>query len=111
MRLRSVGRLAAAACLGGTQLAAALDFDPTSSASIKAATGQVAKKLMTYYTGNLPGDTPGYLPDPYYWWEAGAMFGAMIDYWYYTNDTTYNDIVEQALVHQAGDDRNYMPVN
>lgn len=66
---------------------------------------------MSYYSGNKPGDTPGYLPDPYYWWEAGAMFGAMIDYWYYTNDTTYNDIVEQALVHQAGDDRNYMPIN
>lgn len=80
-------------------------------ASIKAATGEVAKKLMSFYTGNKPGDTPGYLPDPYYWWEAGAMFGAMIDYWYYTNDTTYNDIVEQALVHQAGDDRNYMPIN
>lgn len=80
-------------------------------ASIKAATGEVAKKLMSFYTGYKPGDTPGYLPDPYYWWEAGAMFGAMIDYWYYTNDTTYNDIVEQALVHQAGDDRNYMPIN
>lgn len=39
------------------------------------------------------------------------MFGSMIDYWFYTNDTTYNDIVEQALVHQAGDDRNYMPGN
>ncbi|KFY53720.1 hypothetical protein V497_08286 [Pseudogymnoascus sp. VKM F-4516 (FW-969)] len=110
MRLWSVARLAAA-CLGGVQLAAAIELDPDSPASIKAATGEVAKKLMSFYTGNKPGDTPGYLPDPYYWWEAGAMFGAMIDYWYYTNDTTYNDIVEQALVHQAGDDRNYMPIN
>jgi hypothetical protein len=24
----------------------------------------------------------GNLPAPYYWWEAGAMFGSMIDYWY-----------------------------
>ncbi|KFY34302.1 hypothetical protein V494_06874 [Pseudogymnoascus sp. VKM F-4513 (FW-928)] len=111
MRLWSVARFAAAACLGGTQLAAAVDLDPASPASIKSAAGEVAKKLMSFYTGNKPGDTPGYLPDPYYWWEAGAMFGAMIDYWYYTNDTTYNDIVEQALVHQAGDDRNYMPIN
>lgn len=66
---------------------------------------------MRYYTGNNTGDTPGYLPDPYYWWEAGAMMGSLIDYWYYTNDTTYNDLVEQALVHQAGDDRDYMPKN
>ncbi|OBT55637.1 hypothetical protein VE04_03862 [Pseudogymnoascus sp. 24MN13] len=111
MKLWSVARFAAAACLGGSQLATAIEFDPASPASIKAATGEVAKKLMSFYTGYKPGDTPGYLPDPYYWWEAGAMFGAMIDYWYYTNDTTYNDIVEQALVHQAGDDRNYMPIN
>ncbi|OBT42902.1 hypothetical protein VE00_07279 [Pseudogymnoascus sp. WSF 3629] len=111
MRLWSIARAATAACLGGAQLTAAIAFDPTSSASIKSATGEVAKKLMSFYTGNKPGDTPGYLPDPYYWWEAGAMFGAMIDYWYYTNDTTYNDIVEQAMVHQAGDDRNYMPIN
>ena len=39
------------------------------------------------------------------------MFGSLIDYWYYTNDTSYNDVVQQAMVHQAGDDRNYMPAN
>lgn len=79
--------------------------------SIKSAASTVAFKLMTYYSGNETGDTPGYLPDPYYWWEAGAMFGSLIDYWYYTNDTTYNNLTEQAMVHQAGDDRNYMPSN
>lgn len=67
--------------------------------------------MMRYYTGNNTGDTPGYLPAPHYWWEAGAMMGSLVDYWYYTGDSTYNDVVEQALVHQAGDDRDYMPTN
>lgn len=67
--------------------------------------------MMHYYTGNRTGDVPGNLPDPYYWWEAGAMFGAMIDYWYYTNDTTYNDEVQQAMLWQVGADDNYMPAN
>lgn len=67
--------------------------------------------MMKYYTGNNTGDVPGNLPDPYYWWEAGAMFMCMIDYWYYTGDTTYNDEVKQALVWQAGDDENFMPTN
>jgi len=34
--------------------------------------------MMKYYTGNHTGDVPGNLPDPYYWWEAGAFFGAMV---------------------------------
>lgn len=67
--------------------------------------------MMTYYTGNRTGDTPGNLPDPYYWWEAGAMFGAMIDYWYYTGDSTYNPVVTQGILHQVGPDENFMPPN
>jgi mannan endo-1,6-alpha-mannosidase len=71
----------------------------------------VAYDLMSYYTGNRTGDVAGNLPAPYYWWEAGAMFGEMIEYWYYTGDTTYNDEVKQALLHQVGDDKDYMPKN
>jgi mannan endo-1,6-alpha-mannosidase len=67
--------------------------------------------MMKYYTGNNTGDVPGNLPDPYYWWEAGAMFGAMIDYWYYTGDTTYNDVTSQALLFQTGPNADYMPTN
>ena len=67
--------------------------------------------MMKYYTGNNTGDTPGNLPSPYYWWEAGAMFGIMVDYWYYTGDTTYNSVVSQGLLSQIGTDDNYMPLN
>lgn len=71
---------------------------------------------MTYYHGNESGQTPGILPGPppagdYYWWEGGALWGAMIDYWHYTGDDTYNDVVTQAMLHQVGPDANYMPPN
>ncbi|OAX77967.1 hypothetical protein ACJ72_07728 [Emergomyces africanus] len=79
--------------------------------SIKAAAKILAKGLTSYYTGNRPGDVPGNLPAPYYWWEAGAMFGALIDYWFYTGDDTYNAITTQAMLHQASEDRNFMPLN
>lgn len=39
------------------------------------------------------------------------MFGTMIDYWFYTGDETYNDVTTQAMLHQAGEDRDYMPQN
>jgi len=29
------------------------------------------------------------------------MFGTLIDYWYYTGDSTYNDLVVQGMVHQS----------
>lgn len=80
-------------------------------ASVKAAASTVAYNMMTYYTGNRTGDVPGNLPAPYYWWEAGAMFGAMIDYWYLTGDATYNDVTMQAMLHQAGPNADYMPLN
>ena len=48
---------------------------------------------------------------PYYWWEAGAMFGSLIDYWYYTGDATYNDVVTQGLMFQVGSRNDFMPAN
>ncbi|KAH7129612.1 family 76 glycosyl hydrolase [Dactylonectria estremocensis] len=79
--------------------------------SIKSAASTVAYGLAKYYTGNYTGDTPGNLPDPYYWWEAGAMFGTLVDYWWLTGDDSYNKITTQALLHQVGDDDDYMPGN
>lgn len=73
---------------------------------------------MTYYTGNESGQIPGLLPGNgntcptcYYWWEAGAMFGALIDYWYFTGDTTYNDVTTQALLFQVGNHNDFEPLN
>ncbi|TVY75677.1 Mannan endo-1,6-alpha-mannosidase DCW1 [Lachnellula suecica] len=66
---------------------------------------------MVYYKGNLTGGTPGLLPPPYYWWETGAMFGSMIDYWYYTGDSTYNDETSQALLWQVGPNKDFMTPN
>ncbi|KAI9746464.1 MAG: hydrolase 76 protein [Claussenomyces sp. TS43310] len=89
----------------------ALEIDFTSPASIKNVASDVAYGMMTYYKGNESGQIPGNLPPPYYWWECGAMFGTLIDYWYYTGDTTYNDIVLQGMLHQTGSDDDFMPTN
>ena len=66
---------------------------------------------MSYYKGNESGQIPGLLPGPYYWWEAGAMFGSLIDYWHYTGDDSYNDVISQALQFQVGPYNDYMPPN
>ena len=99
------------ALLVGSRISQAISLDLNSTQSIKDAASTVAYDMMTYYTGNRTGDVPGNLPDPYFWWIAGAMFGSLIDYWHYTGDATYNDVVLQAMMHQVGPDNNYMPPN
>ncbi|KAH8647888.1 cell wall glycosyl hydrolase [Xylariales sp. PMI_506] len=91
--------------------AAAVDIDWTSDTSIKEGASAIGFDLMKYYTGNYSGDVPGNLPSPYYWWEAGAFFGAYIDYWAFTGDDTYNNVTFEALQHQTGDDGDFMPSN
>lgn len=76
------------------------------SDSIKNAAKSVATDMMGYYIGNQPGQTPGYLPGDgqqggYYWWVGGGMFGTMVNYWYHTGDTTWNDETAQALYFQS----------
>lgn len=70
--------------------------------------------MVSFYKGNETGQVPGllpYPPDGYYWWQAGAMFGALISYWYNTGDTTYNAITTQAMLFQVGSDIDFMPLN
>ncbi|KAF6833181.1 glycosyl hydrolase family 76 [Colletotrichum plurivorum] len=107
-------RITLSSIAAGMSLAAAvnaLDVTWSDDESIKSAASTAAYGLVKYYTGNNTGDVPGNLPDPYYWWEAGAMFGTLIDYWWLTGDDSYNAITTQAMLHQAGKDSDYMPEN
>ncbi|EGY13916.1 mannan endo-1,6-alpha-mannosidase DCW1 [Verticillium dahliae VdLs.17] len=67
--------------------------------SIRNAASTIAHGAMSYYNGNVSGqpEMVGDLPDPYYWWQAGALWGAMLDYYHFTGDSSYNDVVIQAL--------------
>ena len=39
------------------------------------------------------------------------MWGTLIDYWYLTGDTTYNDLTMQAIQWQTGPDDAFQPPN
>jgi mannan endo-1,6-alpha-mannosidase len=91
--------------------ATAYKLDPDSSASVQTIAKQMADDMLSFYQGTQPGQTPGLLPDPYYWWEAGAMLGALVEYWYYTGDDSYVDLTKQGLLFQVGDHDDYMPTN
>ncbi|KAM7195620.1 Glycosyl hydrolase family 76 domain containing protein [Rhypophila sp. PSN 637] len=100
-----------------TSAQAALQVDLNNPASLRKAASQVAYDLMTFYSGNQTGKIPGILPGPppggdYYWWEGGALWGTMIDYWLYTGDESYIPTTMQSLIFQSGPPQHaYMPDN
>jgi mannan endo-1,6-alpha-mannosidase len=107
--MRLIGLVAALGVL--VKSGSAIDLVVGDEDSVKSAASTIAFGLARYYTGNNTGDTPGNLPDPYFWWEAGAMFGTLIDYWALTGDDSYNAITSQALVHQGTENADFLPRN
>ncbi|PSR82355.1 glycosyl hydrolase family 76-domain-containing protein, partial [Coniella lustricola] len=74
-------------------------LDVNDTTSILGVAKALAQGAMSYY----PGTSESYaaLPTPYYWWECGALMGAMLDYSHYTNDTTYDALLTTALAAQV----------
>ncbi|KAK4082088.1 CAZyme family GH76 [Purpureocillium lilacinum] len=81
--------------------------------SIRNVAATIAYDAMGYYKGNVSKNEVdvGDVQKPYYWWVAGALWGAMLDYYYYTRDPTYNDVVLQALLAPVnmGANHDYTP--
>ncbi|EEU40986.1 uncharacterized protein NECHADRAFT_34132 [Fusarium vanettenii 77-13-4] len=111
MKLWALASLASLAVAANKTAPSSLDIkDPD---SIKDVAASIAYDAMTYYSGNtstVPKDL-GDLQDPYYWWVAGALWGVMLDYYHFTGDPSYNDVIIQALLAPTnlGPDHDYMP--
>lgn len=82
------------------------DLNVNESASIQGVARTIAAGAMSYYPGTA--DTFVDLPAPYYWWECGALMGAMLDYSHYTKDPTYDETLATALLAQVGPNFDYM---
>jgi mannan endo-1,6-alpha-mannosidase len=80
--------------------------------SIHSVSRTIASGIVSLYNESLEKDlTPGLFGDPYYFWEAGAVFGGLIEYAHLTGDTQYNELVTTGMVHQLGDYGAFMPMN
>ncbi|KAL2673670.1 hypothetical protein Neosp_012113 [[Neocosmospora] mangrovei] len=81
----------------------------------------LAADLIKFYHGNETGQVPGLLPDTttqskdddvnYYFYQSGAFMSTYIDYWQLTGDKTYNDLVMQGILHQVGQNEDFIPAN
>ncbi|KAH3682234.1 hypothetical protein WICPIJ_006792 [Wickerhamomyces pijperi] len=89
----------------------AIDLDITSKESICSASSLVVDGLMDYYEGTQFGGTIGMFQRPYYWWQAGHALGGVLDHWYYCQNDTYELILLDSLIAQAGENYDYVPSN
>jgi mannan endo-1,6-alpha-mannosidase len=96
--------------LAAVTLAVPLELDNTTS--IHNAQNLVAQGMMDYYNGNNSGETPGMFQEPYYWWESGVAWNALLDYTYYTqNCSIYCDLIKSSMLFQTGPQWDYLPAN
>ncbi|KAJ5594488.1 glycosyl hydrolase family 76 protein [Penicillium hispanicum] len=89
--------------------ASAIDLDITDEQSLKNAAATAAFNTMSNYTANQTGQAPGALPS--IWWEGGALFDILIQYWAWTGDASNNPAVSQGMYWQRGSGDDYMPRN
>ncbi|KAJ5807836.1 hypothetical protein N7474_009105, partial [Penicillium riverlandense] len=86
----------------------AIELDIDDEQSIKEAASKATWGAMTYYHGNESGSIPGNIPQK--WYEGGALFLTTINYWYFTNDSQYNDVTKVGLEFQ-GEPGDFYPTN
>lgn len=80
-----------------------IDLDLYNRQSILNAAGLLAHGVQELYNGNVSGGVLGKWPyPPYYWWESGGAWGGMMQYWAYTRDESYTNVMMEALVAQLG---------
>ncbi|KAJ5902590.1 Glycosyl hydrolase [Penicillium taxi] len=97
--------------LGGSlaiQGALAITLNVDDENSIKSAAKTVATDMITYYNDRESKDIPGKFDGT--WWEGGSMFMILIQYWFLTGDSQFNDLIQEGMYWQKGDD-NYFPSN
>lgn len=99
----------AAAILLATRSTLAIGLDITNTDSVIHAAQTIASSVMATYSNSS--GVPGLFSSPYYWWESGLAWDTMINYWSLTGDSTYNQLVGEALLFQRGPNNDYMPPN
>ncbi|CCH60186.1 hypothetical protein TBLA_0C03850 [Henningerozyma blattae CBS 6284] len=97
--------------LSAVAAAGAIEIDTHSKESICNATSLIQDGLLDYYEGNRYGGTVGIFQPPYYWWQSGEAFGSLLNNWYLCQNDTYEKLIYDAILAQAGPNYDFVPKN
>ncbi|AMD20241.1 HDL503Cp [Eremothecium sinecaudum] len=95
----------------GIRFCHGITLDISSRESICAATDIIQNDIMDYYWGSEYGGVVGMFVYPYYWWEAGLVFGGMLENWYLCDNTKYEQLLHDCLIAQSGTNYDFIPSN
>lgn len=90
-------------------VSAAITVDASSADSLKSAAKTVAASAVQYYNDRASKLIPGKFDGT--WWEGGAFFTFLINYWHWTGDDQYNDLVTEGMAWQGGPNNDFFTSN
>lgn len=64
--------------------------------------------MIDFYNARDSKDIPGKMDET--WWEGGSMFMTLIQYWYLTGDSQFNDAIQEGMYWQKGEN-DFFPSN
>ncbi|EEA21278.1 hypothetical protein TMatcc_009319 [Talaromyces marneffei ATCC 18224] len=89
--------------------ATAITVNPDDPNSLKSAASVAAASAVNYYNNRESKLIPGKFDGT--WWEGGAFFTFLINYWHWTGDDQYNALVAEGLSWQGGEANDFFPSN
>lgn len=95
--------------LSTSLVSAAITVDGQDADSLKSAAKQAAASAVNYYNNRASKLIPGKFDGT--WWEGGAFFTFLINYWHWTGDSQYNDLVTEGMSWQGGPNNDFFTSN
>lgn len=90
-------------------VSAAITVNAQNADSLKSAAKQAAASAVKYYNDRASKLIPGKFDGT--WWEGGAFFTFLINYWHWTGDSQYNDLVTEGMSWQGGPNNDFFTSN
>jgi mannan endo-1,6-alpha-mannosidase len=107
--MRLITSVLLAQLLSTPLVSAAITVNAQNADSLKSAAKTAAASAVNFYNDRASKLIPGKFDGT--WWEGGAFFTFLINYWHWTGDDQYNDLVTEGMSWQGGPNNDFFTSN